>query len=73
MDILVQVLNLCSVEIGSTYTNQKARGNFRSQDKGFYQKADQFLMKSSISVQCSFFEDHLPRDFPSQCEFSGSD
>ena len=30
-------------------------------------------MDSSISVQFSFFEDHLPRDFLSQFEFSGSD
>ena len=30
-------------------------------------------MDSSISVQCSFLEDHLPRDFPSQFEFSRSD
>ena len=30
-------------------------------------------MDSSISVQCSFFEDHLPRDFLSQFEFNGSD
>ena len=30
-------------------------------------------MDSSISVQCSFFEDQLPRDFLSQFEFSGSD
>ena len=30
-------------------------------------------MDSSISVQCSFFEDHLPRDFSRQFEFSGSD
>ena len=30
-------------------------------------------MDSSVSVQRSFFEDHLPRDFPNQSEFSGSD
>ena len=60
-------------KFGTCTTNQRARENFRSQDKGFYQKAYQFLINSSISVQCSFFEDHLPRDFPSQCEFSGSD
>ena len=30
-------------------------------------------MDSSISVQFSLFEDHLPRDFLSQFEFSGSD
>ena len=30
-------------------------------------------MESSISVQFSFFEDHLPRDFVSRFEFSGSD
>ena len=47
--------------------------NFRSQDKGFYLKADQFLMDSSICLQCSFLEDHLPRDFLSQFEFSVSD
>ena len=48
-------------------------GNFRSQYKGFYRKADQFLMDSSIFVECSFLEDHLPRDFLNQFEFSGSD
>ena len=30
-------------------------------------------MDRSISVQLSFFENHLPRDFLSQFEFSGSD
>ena len=30
-------------------------------------------MDSSISVQRSFFEDHLPSDFLSQFKFSGSD
>ena len=30
-------------------------------------------MDSSASVQCSFFEDHLLRDFLSQFKFSGSD
>ena len=47
--------------------------DIRSQDRGFYEKADQFLMDSSIFVQSSFSEDHLLRDSASQFEFSGSE
>ena len=57
----IEVLK-CSVEIGITYINQKASQIDKTN-----------IMEISISVQCSFFEDHLPRDFLSQFKLSESD
>ena len=72
----VQSLDLCSVEIGITYTNQKDKIDIwkisEARMKVFTKKAVQFPMYSNISVQCTFFEGHFPSDPLSQFEFSGS-
>ena len=73
----VQVLK-CLVEILHILTRRIRLTSWKSKNSGQRFSPEsytckQFLMDSSISMQCIFFEDPLPTDFLSQFEFSGSD